>query len=640
VYELDKRIPLKDVYFARKSDPTKRWTVLDVKDDFDDVIPEFKDIVLKFAPSSALKALAQDALKEDKVIKFKDVEPDPKFKPLESGYAPYATSPKFIKYKTGKKYVVKPSPENWHWTWPDCINHHITHWAYNSLAREYASDDVDYTRRLYYYFGSPEPGDDDSLLACMVGAVRWRGYQIDCDKIRKLKADKEALLASAKINFGSTEACKKYLCQVLSDEERMAMVVNGKFTTKGIVLEDLTKWELDEVCEDCFGVGCDACQDGLVKSGKPHPVAERAREILDARHAKKEIENYDKLLQAGRFHASFKVIGSLSSRMSGTDGLNAQGIKSSTDVRECFPLAQPDDELCGGDFAGFEVTLMDAAYGDVRLRELLQSGKKIHGIFGTYLFPGMTYDDILSTKGLPNEEDKYGRAKNGIFALAYGGEAHTLVTRVGVSEDTANEAYYQFTTDFEDIGNARRRISDKFCSMRQPGGIGSKVEWHTPDDYIESMFGFRRYFTLENRICKALFDLAEDPPDIWSEVKLKVVRRDREQTAVGASRSALFAAAFSMQAANMRAALNHVIQSSGATMTKALQAKIWGLQPSGVSSWKVQPMNIHDEIMVAAATGMPPKVRAVVEDFVKTNKDKVPLLEIDWSDKMETWAEK
>jgi len=151
---------------------------------------------------------------------------------------------------------------------------------------------------------------------------------------------------------------------------------------------------------------------------------------------------------------------------------------------------------------------------------------------------------------------------------------------------------------------------------------------------------FRRYFTLENRICKALFELAEEPPQEWSELKLKVVRRDREQTAAGASRSALFAASFALQAANMRAALNHVIQSSGATMTKDLQRNVWNLQPSGVHDWLVQPMNIHDEIMVAADPSMPPKVRAVVDKYVEDNRDKVPLLEIDWSDKMDSWAEK
>ncbi len=640
VYELNKRVKLKDVYFARYADPTKRWTILDIKDDFDDVIPDFKDICLKFAPSSALKALAQDALGEDKVIKFGDVETDPKFRPVESGFAPYATSPKYIKLKSGKKHVVQPTPDDWCWTWPDCINHHITHWGYNPRAREYGRDDVDYTRRLYYYFGSPNAGDNDSILACMVGAVRWRGFKIDCIAIRKLKEKQERLLDKSVINFSSVDACKKYLVEVMDDQERMAMTQNGKLTTKGIILEELTKWKVSDVCEKCFGEGCDDCKDGLVETDEQHPVAVRAREMLDARHAKKEIENYDKLLQAGRFHASFKVIGTLSSRMSGADGLNAQGIKRSTEVRECFPLAWDSFQLDGGDFEGFEVTLMDAAYGDLKLRALLQSGKKIHGIFGVYLFPGLTYDDILATKGLPNEEDKYTRSKNGVFALCYGGEAFTLITRVGVDEATADEAFHQFITDFPDIGKARQAISDMFCSMRQPNGIGTRVEWHDPSDYVESMFGFKRYFTLENSICKALFDLAEDPPEGWTDLKLKVVRRDREQTAAGACKSALFAAAFALQAANMRAALNHKIQSSGATMTKDLQCEIWALQPSGISDWVIQPMNIHDEIMAPCKPEISDHLRAVVDQFVEKNRDKVPLLGIDWSQKMESWAEK
>ena len=54
--------------------------------------------------------------------------------------------------------------------------------------------------------------------------------------------------------------------------------------------------------------------------------------------AAKEIELYDKLLLAGKFHASFIVIGALSSRMAGADGLNAQGIKHTKEVRQMFPF--------------------------------------------------------------------------------------------------------------------------------------------------------------------------------------------------------------------------------------------------------------------------------------------------------------
>ena len=56
VEELNKRIIIKDVYFERKADRKERWKIVDIQDDFGEVIPEFKDIVLGFAPSSALKA--------------------------------------------------------------------------------------------------------------------------------------------------------------------------------------------------------------------------------------------------------------------------------------------------------------------------------------------------------------------------------------------------------------------------------------------------------------------------------------------------------------------------------------------------------------------------------------------------------
>jgi len=346
-------------------------------------------------------------------------------------------------------------------------------------------------------------------------------------------------------------------------------------------------------------------------------------------------------LLAGRFHASFKVIGTLSSRMSGADGLNAQGIKRDKFVRSCFPLADGGLVLCGGDFAGFEVVLIDAVYGDPDLRLDLMSGKKIHALFGQYIFPHLTYDQIMKSKGAHDPwQDFYSRSKQGVFALAYGGEAFTLSNRVGVPEQAAADAYNKFIQKYKKFGEERKRYFDMFCSMRQPRGLGTKVEWAAPADYIASIFDFRRYFTLENQICEALFNLAESPPKEWLDLKIKVVRRDREQTACGAVRSALFGAAFAVQAGNMRAAGNHVIQSSGAQMTKFLQKRIWDLQPSGIYAWRVQPMNVHDEIMCPIEPTLIPELDRVVETFITEYKEKVPLLEIDWSNRIASWAEK
>lgn len=161
--KLGELIPFSDVYFARFKDPKRRWQVYDIKDDVDEIIPDFKDVVLKFAPSSGLKALAVDALgvSENKVIKFTDIELPKKAHPNENGWAPFALS-------VGK-------PTLWNGAWPEKIRMHISHWGFNKFAREYATDDVKYLQGLYTYFKEPEPDDDDSILACNVAAVRWRG---------------------------------------------------------------------------------------------------------------------------------------------------------------------------------------------------------------------------------------------------------------------------------------------------------------------------------------------------------------------------------------------------------------------------------------------------------------------------------
>jgi hypothetical protein len=649
--ELSKRVPLKDVYFARKQDKTVRWQVCDIEDEDLRIDTNFKDVVLKFAPSSALKALAHDALGFDQseILMFHDVDVAKEHWPEDLGYAPYCTA--------------IGTPENWKGAWPIHIKYHINHWLHHSIARKYASDDVKYTRMLYKYFSAVASGhskeksrsyargesseevvdlpvdDIDSILACMVGAVRWRGFAIDVEGITRLKEKCESLLAKLDFNYESVAVVRTYLEQVMSQTEKLAIA----HSTKAVILEDISKWRKSIVCE-CGGLDekCTVCRgEGLIELDELHPAAIRASEILEARHAKKEIELYNKLLLAGRFHASFKVIGTLSSRMSGADGLNAQGIKRDKFVRSCFPLADGGLVLCGGDFAGFEVVLIDAVYGDPDLRIDLQSGKKIHALFGQFCFPHMTYDQIIASKGAHDAfQDYYSRSKQGVFALAYGGEAYTLSNRVGIPEQAAADAYDKFTKKYKRLGEERRRYFDMFCSMRQPKGLGTKVEWATPADFIESIFGFRRYFTLENQICEALFNLAEAPPKEWTELKIKVVRRDREQTVCGAVRSALFGAAFAVQAGNMRAAGNHVIQSSGAQMTKFLQKRIWDLQPAGIYAWRVQPMNVHDEIMCPIEPSMVPQLDTVVTTFIDEYKAKVPLLEIDWSNRIASWAEK
>lgn len=698
---LEEGIVFSELLFARAKKKFARWTLHPCKDRDGTVSKDFRDIVLKFKPSIALKMLAMHALKvpASEIIPFTDIEVPRHYWPAELGYAPFCAA----LYRLNKKEYKKALGKNWRRKpWPEVIQYHINHWNHHTKAREYAAKDVDLTRKLHAYFGHVAAGDDDSELATSVASVRWRGYRLDLDGIRALKAAAEKKLRETPT---APNTVKKWIAQVLSPTERAMFTSTGK-----IILEKMAA-ERDGM--DCPFGKCPACDN----TGRlPGPEsAKRAWAVLEARKCKKEIELYDKLLLAGRFHASFKVTGALSNRMSGADGLNPQGIKKTKEVRQCFPLSFGElSILVGGDFAGFEVTLADAAYHDPILRKDLltcevcrenqvillngeplakdflepevferyvsirlsdeaaaqakaeKKGKKytcktgeairgeklkafycpkcgvnqkmkIHALFGMSVYPGMSYDEIKATDG--TADDKYTRAKSAIFALIYGGMAYTLMTRLGVPIEVAEAAYNRFIERYVGVGEARKRIINAFCTLKQEGGVGSKIIFSEAAEYVESLLGFRRYFTLENQIVKSVFALAESPPKEWQELKVKVRRRDRDQTASGAVQSALFGAAFGIQSGVMRAAANHEIQSSGAGITKRVQRNIWDVQPHGVNPWLVQPMNIHDQVLNPCHPSVVDRVGKIVYDTVESFREKVPLIELEWKE-AKTWGDK
>jgi len=601
--ELEKKIELDGIYFAKKkknrNDP--HWTIRDTDD------PEFKDIILKFNATTRLKELAKHAFKldDDLVLSLVDVGVNKSFSPVEIGYAPFALA-------IGK-------PGDWKKAWPMMVKEHVAHWKYNPLAQRYAVNDVKYTRDLYHFFGLPRSGDDDSELACSVGAARWRGFAIN---IEKLKEQRQRALEKTKGIPIAPRQAKAYLSEVMTEAEQITL----KTGTKAVLLESIAGKEDPDGNWD-FSKGW----------GQEHPAAQRAKQILEARRNTKVIEVCDKLIRAGRLHASLKIIGTLSSRMSGTDRLNTQGIKARKDFRICFPLADFDKGfvLSGGDFVSFEIVLAAAVYNDPQLEADLKAGKSIHGLFAVELFE-LDYDTIMKTKATSTY---YTDGKRGIFSQLYGGNEHTLQTRLGISSTLAHEASQRFYKQYPGVKKARDRIQQMFCSMQQPGGIGTPVVWHEPHDYIESLFGFRRYFTLENKICKALFNLAENLPKNW-QIPGKIKRRDRFQTFAGSVRSALYAAAFNIQASNLRAAANHEIQSSGAGATKHVQRKIGDLQPVGVGPIIVQTLNVHDEIHVVTKSEYIDVVSEVVKNTVESFRNKVPLIEMDWNKTETSWGDK
>lgn len=591
VKELDQRVPLNPIFFARRKDQNAPIWNVEYSQQDGEPIPGFCDIVLRFAPSSGLKALACDALKLDGAVHFQDVSINCPVELEEYGYAPA------------------------HGNWDKVIEYHMYHWRFSSRAREYAKTDVDFTRRLYYHFGRPPLDDVDSVLATMVASVRWKGFAVDIQKLTELRDSNLALANSAP---KAPARVRSWLEEVMDATERVAFLDTSKAT-----LKEIATWTKEI--------------DGTLVE---HPAATRAKMVLAARKAEKENDVYEKLIFAGRFHASFKIIGALSGRMSGADGLNAQGINKEKKVRTCFDLAFAGEWLCKGDFKAFEASIAAAAYNDDKLTAALKSGKKIGGLMGEMMFPDMDYEEIMETEG--TDDDRYKLGKNGVFSLIYFGDENTLANKYGIPLEIGKPGVENFKEEYQGVQAAQARTIAKFASITQPGGIGTKVYWKDPAEYVESLLGFRRYFTLENKICKALYNLAQNPPEYFKKYNnVKVKRRDKLQTPGGATMSALYGAAMQIQAAVVRAAGNHEIQSTGAQITKHLEAELWTLQPFGIHVWVIRPMNVHDEVpTVVDSQETQAKTRPIVDKILDLYRPIIALIGMDWSTNCESWGSK
>jgi hypothetical protein len=459
----------------------------------------------------------------------------------------------------------------------------------------YARRDVELLRGLRKALGNPQPDDDDSVLAASVGSCRWRGWSI-------LRAEAEDAYTRAQVRAQAVSTAPLAV---------KAELVKLAGPMRGIAIKDTR----DETLEQVQGWGGE--------------VGEHARLVRDARSAEKEADYVGKLLRAERAHFDFSVIGTLSGRMAGRGGVS--GHQAPASLRGIFDLASPGLSLDGGDFDSFEPSILAAACEDAALTEMLKLGKKIHGIYGSTVLDE-DYDDV---KG---NEELYKRSKVGFLARLYGAHDAKTAEVFGLPVDTFAERDAEFLAQFKGVGAEKKRVHGKFCSMKQatPGG---RVEWFEPADYEESLLGFRRYFTLENKLCRTLFELASNVPQAWKSLEGRVSRRKGKiQTPGGAIMSALFAAAFNVQARNLRQAGNHRIQSTGAEICKRMQRRIWDHQPAGVHEWVVQPFQIHDELEVARRPDLDltPTVASVVDHY----RAKIPLLGMSWKRNMSSWKEK
>ena len=712
---LNKFARVDEIMFARSKEPDVQWKVYKVMDKEGNVNPFLREVALNYKPNGGLKAIAakMGIAREERAL-FLDLELK-EYLSKEKGYAPFAEP--WLNPKPGEKKRV---------AWPEVVHHHINYWYNNKDGQKYAMDDVYETRDMHRYIVANhlnpqdpyawrgEMDDDNSVLAFMVGAVRWKGFDVNVPGIEKLMAHCLKIQALSEVNFNSVDATLEYLMDALEEHEQKYLLdpYKGRLCTKTKNLEDIVKNMRDfDSCPDCFGLdarNCNTCIDGevatevascrrcetglfederqanlnnkdygkpncnLCRAGMPLEAALRSQEIIDYRINGKEIELYNKIITARRFHAGFNIIGALSGRLSGADDLNAQGIKNAPHVRKCFTLG---DDLGGGDYESFEVGIMDSVYRDPVLNEELKAGYKIHAIFGTFIFPDLRtpctqefYDDIKSdyqaalsaNKTAPafkefldkykpgdmmtgywavmGNKKRYKQSKQGLLGILYGADASTLTNRLGIDEEVARQCFHNFCNTYKTWGDFRSRLQHEYTYV----DVQNHFQTKQPKLYAETLYGFKRFFNQEYNVLEKIYELIQDMPSHWQFYEGTTVRSETkgEQTHVNAVRSSLWGCILSMQASIFRTGVNHAIQGSGAQITKGLQCTIWGHQPHGISSWVVAPINIHDEVMCVTNSKDVKDVKISVDAYNESVCDMVPLTGMKWATGLESWNDK
>lgn len=677
--ELNKATDLPWILFDGKNDTSQRWTVTDNTDRrTGEVDPYWKDIKITFKPSKGLKALAVYLCGHETPAKFDDIAPAAF--PAEEGFAPFAmllsSQSKEWLYPVRKKqpdgkYTVKLVP-----TWPGLIHQHIAHWETDREAQEYAEDDIHMLRKLYEFFGSLE-SDDDGMVACQVASVRLRGFDINVEGVEKLREESLKVVESAKLNVNSPKQVAGYVAEALDSMEQLMLKDGCDQKVIDAIKIEFSLTEIEECycepeqrdtcprcegrgevgptgqCDDCGGSGeaangkkCKRCDGTGFSDDRKMPVVLRVEHIESVRKHTKRVELCSKLLLARRAYPDFNVIGTKSGRMSGASGLNFHGVDHSDDVRSLFTLAGPSNGswecpngtplvLSAGDYASQELAIAATTMNDDDLMADMKSGKSLHGLFGESAYE-TTYEDIIENKA----DGRYGKSKGGVYAILYGGTFETVAKNMGIEVSVAEAAYNRLVAKYPGMGNTRKKITDRFSSMHQDGD--GKIEYRDPPEkFIESVFGFRRYFETEYSIQRMILSVIKNMPQQWKDIELKVERKEGKlQSMSGAICSALYGAAFSIQNKIIRASNNHVIQSTGRHLTVGMQVAVWTIQPQGIHPFRLTLMSIHDELAVVCPAHVVPEVNAVIEEKVNEQCQTVPLICIEWFNGNKSWAEK
>lgn len=470
---------------------------------------------------------------------------------------------------------------------------------------KYAEDDIHYLRILYEKLGRPAP-DHHSTCTAVVAYTYYYGFPLDRAVLLRTKEVYEKKIRAAEQALAGTN--------LGSAKQRLALL--RKFDP----LVGSSKKAVIQILAD-----------------SDRPSAPTARAMLDFGMYKQRLLQVEKVLESrtGRAHPSLRVMGTRTGRMAGEAGLNWQGIcaaKKGIGIRAALGASAV------GDWSAFEVVLGANIYQDEAMFEDIEKGIDPHSMNASLMHPkalknGWTYE-FIKAKVDAGDPDMiaFRKANKGTsFCTQYFGAAPKLAEILGCSVEEGEAALSRFYLRYQGFALYRKQLEQRYLTAdteRWDKHSVARMACSVTDET-----GWEMRWDFEKVVASVLWELGGT--GIRTGVPGSVVRVKEKgiQTVDGSVKSALLGGAIAIQQAVMRQAGNALVQGSGASLCKALQAETW-------KRYHTPCLNIHDELIFSPHPHFNyARICAVVDEFVERWESKLRLLHFDFKE-TRTWADK
>lgn len=467
----------------------------------------------------------------------------------------------------------------------------------------YATKDIEYLKLLYDFFKQPQQDTDDTISE-IVAYTRYVGFELDMEALGQYTVSIRNKIKSITDTFDF---------DIASPKQRKEWLIKNGITASKTDKKTLIKL--------------------LEKEKISVELKDKIKLIVEYGAAHQRLTQAEKLFEAKKAHPNFRVIGTESGRMSGTGGLNFQGIdRSATGIRNCIKTSQ------GGDFDALELNIAAYAYNDQMMQNDLKQ-RDMH--LQTSLC--MTDDsyEVAKQKHLDGDKEikkirQIGKTIN--FSILY------FCTQARVEEVLADndgdvakakDILKAFKARYKSITEASKKIESDFVTLTPDQFSDSVRAVYNMKDSITGMLGTTRKFILEKAFCKYLITtpLEKLVPEHLKYTNITRQEKKGVQPVYNSIMSARFGATMGIQQAVYRMGGNHIVQSTGADLTKRFMATLW-------KKYKIPMMNIHDEIIVPGGyEHLYNDIQATIKELLAEYKSLIPTLNMDWN-QMAKWSDK